>query len=470
MTGALRDFLRQAGEVGRDLASVDWAATPLGEPESWPRSLETIVRAMLTSRFSMWMAWGPELTFFCNDAYRRDTLGKKYPWALGRPFPEVWSEVWPNLRPRIENVLTSGEATWDERLLLFLERSGYVEETYHTFSYSPLTDDSDAIAGILCVVSEETERVLAARRMDTLRDLAAELTTVRDEPTLFATVAGQLDRNQLSLPFTLTYLLDDEGFSRLASASGISPGHPAAPLIIDPGQADPPWPVDDVASGVAVLIGDLAERFTDLPTGAWTQPPTSAYVTPLTQQGPGRPYGFFVAALNRYREFDDNYRGFVDLLAGQLSSSIASARVYEAERQRAEQLAELDRAKTAFFTNVSHEFRTPLTLILGPTEDMLSDGSLPDDGPLRDRIALINRNAQRLLKLVNTLLDFSSLESGSERGNFEATDLAELTADLAETFRPAIVRAGLELRTEIEPLPGVVHVDREMWAKIVLNL
>ena len=134
--------LQSAGEVGRDLLAADWSLTPLGAPEQWPPSLSMFVRVMLGSRFSMWMAWGPELTFFCNDAYRRDTLGKKYPWALGRPAREVWAEIWPDIGPRIETVLQTGEATWDESLMLFLERSGYVEETYHTFSYSPLIDDA----------------------------------------------------------------------------------------------------------------------------------------------------------------------------------------------------------------------------------------------------------------------------------------------------------------------------------------
>ena len=131
-------------EVGHDLASVDWAATPLGPPGSWPQSLQTAVDIVLSSRFSMWMAWGPRLTFFCNAAYRRDTLGRKYPWALGRPASEVWAEIWDDIGPRIGTVLTTGKATWDEALLLFLERSGYPEETYHTFSYSPLRDDAGA--------------------------------------------------------------------------------------------------------------------------------------------------------------------------------------------------------------------------------------------------------------------------------------------------------------------------------------
>ena len=167
------DMLRAFGDVGRDIAAVDWQATPLGRPHSWPQSLRTTVRTMLGTRFAMWMAWGPELTFLCNDAYRRDTLGSKYPWALGQPASAVWAEIWPEIGPRIDHVIRTGEATWDEALQLYLRRSGFLEETYHTFSYSPLAADDGTTAGMLCVVSEDTERVISGRRMATLRDLGA---------------------------------------------------------------------------------------------------------------------------------------------------------------------------------------------------------------------------------------------------------------------------------------------------------
>src|SRR4051794_23717919 len=173
--GSARAALEGGGAVGRDLLAVDWDETPLGAPEAWPRSLASIVQVLLTSRFSMWMAWGPELTFLCNDAYRRDTLGSKFPWALGRPASEVWSEIWSDIGPRIETVIRTGDATWDQDLMLFLERSGYVEETYHTFSYSPITGDDGAIAGMLCVVSEETGRVIGERRLRIVRDLGTAL-------------------------------------------------------------------------------------------------------------------------------------------------------------------------------------------------------------------------------------------------------------------------------------------------------
>jgi len=193
-------------------------------------------------------------------------------------------------------------------------------------------------------------------------------------------------------------------------------------------------------------------------------------VVPLQASVGGRPYGFQVFALNRYRPLDAGYRDFCDLVAGQLAAAITDARAYEFERQRAETLAELDQAKTDFFTNVSHEFRTPLTLLLGPAEDALTDESDPVDGRQRERVEVILRNGQRLLKLVNTLLDFSRLESGRVEARFEPVDLALYTRELASMFDTAADRLGIFLRVEADPLREPVYVDRDLWAKVVLNL
>jgi signal transduction histidine kinase/DNA-binding response OmpR family regulator len=453
----LRQLLHRLGGLGHDVLSVDWAATPLGPIESWPQSLQTSVRILVTSRFSMWMAWGPELTFLCNDSYRHDTLGKKYPWALGRPAHEVWAEIWSDIGPRINSVIATGDATWDECLRLFLERSGYVEETYHTFSYSPLTDDDGQIAGMLCVVTEETDRVIGERQMTTLRDLGSGLTLSTSEHDVFDTATRQLGADPWSLPFTLGYVFDAEStVARLAFATGFPAGHPAAPPVLS--LDDPLWPLADAAAD-GELVVDLSGH-QGLPTGAWDEPPIQALLVPT-------PYGAVIVGLNRYRPLDEGYRGFVELIAGQVAAGVGSARAYEAERARAESLAELDRAKTAFFTNISHEFRTPLTLLLGPAEDALDEYLSPVQ---RDRVEVIYRNAQRLLRLVNSLLDFSRLEAEGVTGQFEPVDLARYTAELAEQFRPAVERAGLALNVDCTPLDRPVHVDREMWAKIVLNL
>ncbi|MFF9204949.1 SpoIIE family protein phosphatase [Streptomyces sp. NPDC014986] len=416
----------------------------------------------------MWMAWGPDLTFFCNAAYRRDTLGQKYPWALGRPANEVWAEIWDDIGPRIDAVLATGEATWDEALLLFLERSGYPEESYHTFSYSPLRDDTGAVVGMLCVVSEETERVIGERRMATLRDLGSDPSVVRTEEEMLAFAGQQLGRNPHDLPFTLTYLFEEDGKARLAGCTGLTAGHPAAPASLPAEAADALWPTAGPARGESGVLQLGGARFAALPAGEWPEPPTQALVVPLLQQG-SAPYGFLVAGLNRYRPFDAGYRGFVELVAGHIASGVSSARSYEAQQRRAEELAELDRAKTTFFSNISHEFRTPLTLIMGPVEELRAQFAGGDPRVLEE-LEAVHRNAVRLGKLVNSLLDFSRIEAGRMQARYEPVDLSAVTAELASVFRSAVDRAGLGFEVDCAPLGGPVHIDRSMWEKVVLNL
>ena len=454
----------EGGEVGRDLARVDWAATPLGDPARWAQSLQTAVSILLSSRFSMWMAWGPELTFFCNEAYRRDTLGRKYPWALGRPAREVWAEIWDDVSGRVEHVMSSGDATWDTALLLFVERSGYLEESYHTFSYSPLRDDAGAVVGMLCVVSEDTEQVIGERRMATLRDLGSDPSVVRTETEILAFADRQLGHNLRDLPFTLTYLFDANGSAHLAGMSGIGVDHPAAPPVVD---ADGDiWPAAPAAAGDTVVV-DL-EDFPPMPTGDWKDPPVQALVTPLLQQGGGAPVGFLVAGLNRYRPLDEGYRGFVTLVAGHLAAGVSLARSYSAQQRRAEELAELDRAKTTFFSNISHEFRTPLTLILDPVAELRRREDV--DAAAREELDVVWRNGLRLTKLVNTLLDFSRIEAGRAQATYVPVDIGAATAELASVFRSAVERAGLTYTVDCPTLDEPVYLDTDMWEKIVFNL
>jgi PAS domain S-box-containing protein len=463
-------FLASGGEMGRRIREFDWLGHSLGPPEGWPQSLKVAVRIMLTSRYAMWMGWGPEFYFFCNDAYA-PTLGIKRESALGLSARKVWAEIWSDVGPRAESVVRSGEATWDESLLLFLERSGYPEETYHTFSYSPVPDDDGSVGGMLCVVTEETERVIGARRLALLRDLGADLAAIKEEAELFRAITARMAERAQDLPFALIYLLATDGESvQLACSHGAATGSPMVPQIIGLKDEKPVWPAAAVfAGGQAVPVDAIAARFTGLPADPWDKPPRSALLVPIAEQGQERPAGFLVAGLNPYRPLDAPYRGFLDLLAGQIAAGLASARAYEAERKRAEALAEIDRVKTAFFSNVSHEFRTPLTLLLGPLEELVTKADENSEDQRR-LAAVAHRNALRLLKLVNSLLDFSRLEAGRARAHFEPTDLAACTAELASSFRSAMEKAGLDFIVECPRLPEPVYVDREMWERIVLNL
>jgi signal transduction histidine kinase len=465
-------WVRGGGALGQLVRAFDWSKTPLGAIEEWPQSLKTIVRTLLTSRFAMWMSWGPELTFLYNDDYARMTLGKKHPWALGKPSQVVWKEIWDDIGPRIRRVLDTGEATWDEALLLFLERSGYREETYHTFSYSPLFGDDSKVAGLLCVVTEETDRVIGERRLRTLRSLAGELNKTITEEDVVACIARCLGENQKDLPFTLLYLFTEDGNeARLACQTGMAEGHPAAPASISLTEKNQPWPIRDLLTGKdSIVVENLPERFESVPSGSWDKSPWRALLLPITSQGQDKPAGVIVAALNPFRPLDVSYAGFINLVAGQIAASIANARAYSAEKKRAEALAEIDRAKTAFFSNVSHEFRTPLTLMLGPLEDLLARSQTHLSPTAKEQLDLVSRNGSRLLRLVNTLLDFSRIEAGRVRAVYQATDLARFTSELASVFRSATDKAGLRLVVDCRDLEEPVYVDRDMWEKIVLNL
>jgi signal transduction histidine kinase/FixJ family two-component response regulator len=445
------------------IRAFDWSSTPLGPLTQWPQSLQTIVRTMLASRFAMWMAWGPDLTFLYNDAYAAMTLGRKHPWALGKPSREVWAEIWHDIGPRIDSVIRDGRATWDEGLLLFLERNGYAEETYHTFSYSPLTDDAGTIAGHLCVVVEETDRVIDMRRLASVRLLAASLWGAPREADLLQSIERTLSGNAHDLPFTLLYLTGpDSAPPRLAAATGFARQPVTAledewPLAMTDGQPQP------------MVVDDLRRRFGELPTGFWSIPPHQALVMPIAQQGNERPAGMLIVGLNPHRPLDAGYRGFIELIARQITSALTNVRAYAEEQQRATALAELDRAKTAFFSNVSHEFRTPLTLLLGPLEEArASHAMLP--AKVDAQLEVVHRNALRLLKLVNTLLDFSRIEAGRVDACYEPTNFAEYTAELASGFRAIAERGGLTLTVDAPTIPEAVYLDRDMWEKVVLNL
>jgi signal transduction histidine kinase len=456
-------FLAGGGESGMRIRAVDWERSSLGSPHDWPRSLKTMVRMMLDSRYAMWMMWGPEHTFFCNDAYL-PTVGIRRDWVMGARSDKVWEEIWEQLWPRIDQVLTRGEATWDEGLLLFLERSGFPEETYHTFSYSPVYDDESRIAGMLCVVTEVTERVVAERGLTVLRDLSMRVAgtpTVRESLDRLMNV---LKGDPLDVPFASLYLIDE---ARNAATLAANFGHVPAGLRAAEHSLD----IDRYGFVRAIQSGD--PQVIDLPASEqvpaplWPEPLVRAVAVPV-KGAASAAAGILVMGVSTRRKFDANYARFFELAAGQFGSVLADAQAFEAERARAESLAELDRAKTQFFSNVSHEFRTPLTLMLGPLEEALTD--LSASAAMRERLNLAHRNALRLLRLVNSLLDFSRIEAGRVQASYEPTDIASLTQDLASTFRSAIERAGLEFAVTAPVLSSPVFLDRDMWEKIVLNL
>jgi signal transduction histidine kinase len=449
-------------DKGDDLAALirgmDWSKTPIGPVEGWSPTLGMIVDLLLANRFPHLLWWGPEYVSIYNDAYI-PVLGAKHPWALGRPFREVWSEIDEFLRPLIDTPFKGGPPTWMDDLELEINRHGYFEETHFTVAYSPVPDPTAprGIGGVLATVVEITDKIVGERRIAVLRDLGVRAGEGRTADEACALAALALRGHDKDIPFALIYLLDEEGQAYLAAATGVS--ETAAPA------AD--WPFAEVlASSMPVTVEGLGALGWSIPAGPWSDPADAAVILPV-RSSTGQPLaGFVVAGVSARLRLDERYRSFLDLVAAQIAAAVANARAYDEERKRAEALAEIDRAKTLFFSNVSHEFRTPLTLIMGPLADAIERGEGLDPA----RLDLVHRNSLRLFKLVNSLLDFSRIEAGRARAVIDPTDLAQLTADLASNFRSACERAGLSLAVDCPPLSAPVPVDRDMWEKIVLNL
>ena len=464
--------LPSGGGMGRRIRQLDWSGTPLGPMEHWPQSLRTALGICTESRFPMAIWWGPSAVQLYNDGYV-PVLGAKHPESLGQNGPECWAEIWDVIGPLYTQVMVRGEPTWADDLLLPMDRHGYVEETYFTFSYSPIRDESGGVGGLLITCAETTARVVGERRLRTLRDLGARAGEARSVGDACDVAAAILAQNPADIPYAALYLLEPgQTVARLAGRAGIPDDTPMLPSALELSDPASPLPLARVletgepAMVDGNLLADLGGPAGDTPDDT----PVEVIVLPVT--GPAREaaLGFLVAACSPRRRLDDSYRAFLELVAGHIASAVTNARAYEEARHRAEALAELDRAKTAFFGNVSHEFRTPLTLLLGPLEDALRDSLEPLGGRQRERLEVAHRNGLRLLRLVNTLLDVSRIEAGRMDAAFEALDLAALTADLASGFRSAVERAGLRLEVDCQALPEPVYVDRDLWEKIVLNL
>ncbi len=471
---ALAHCLVGGGDMGARMRALDWRDSAVGPPEDWSPTLKSAVSICLNSNFPMFIWWGDDLTMFYNDAYIPVLGSTKHPMWLGCSARECWRDIWDVVGPMADGVFATGEPTWSEDLMLIMDRNLPREEVYFTFSYSPIIDEC-GVSGMFCACTETTERVIGERRLQTLRDLGARAADASEVEAVCGGTMEILALNRSDVPFALLYLLSGDGAqARLIAEAGFDGPNPAAPEFVAlDGSADAvcPWPLGAVAaSGSTETVRLDPDRFGALPGGVWSESPQAALVLPLAAAGEDHLAGLLVVGLSPRRVRNAEYLTFFDLAASHIATGIANASAYTAARRRAEALAELDRAKTEFFSNISHEFRTPLTLMLGPTEDVLADRAEPLSPAQRERIELVHRNGLRLLRLVNALLDFSRIEAGRVEARFAPVDLRQLTLDLASNFRSAIDKAGLQLELDFPPLPEPVYVDTAHWEKIVLNL
>jgi DNA-binding NtrC family response regulator/signal transduction histidine kinase len=467
-TQLIESVFAGGGEMGARMRAFDWSTTALGPLEQWPQSLRACVRIVLGSGHPMLISWGPDYAMLYNDAYGV-VIGNKHPAALGSSCREVLSEAWDFIGPLFDKVYKEGSYTSTLTSQLFtIYRNNYLEECYFAFSYSPIPDDDGRVGGVLTTVLDMTERVIEDRRRQVLRDLASRTAEARHEEEVWRVSAETLGQHRSSVPFAFLYeyrLVEHQ--ARLVSVSA-EINDDLHPTVIDCDSGNI-WRFHTALSEDCLVV-ELGQRASALSIPGWPLPAQQATVLPIRLRGHSEAAALLVLGIHPGRAFDDTYREFVRRIAEQIAIGLASARAYDQERRRAEALAEIDRVKTAFFSNVSHEFRTPLALMLGPLEEVLPEARERLSPERHEQLVTVRRNALRLLKLVNTLLDFSRIEAGRVQAVYEPTDLGGVTSEIASVFRSAMENAGLRFSVECPPIGEPVHVDRDMWEKVVSNL
>ncbi|GAA2148598.1 response regulator receiver and ANTAR domain protein [Humibacillus xanthopallidus] len=413
------------GEMQELFSLTDWSATQLGPVESWPARLRTIVDICLSSRFPMLVCWGRDLVMIYNDGYRTLLGSTKHPGAWGRPVRDVWPEIWDVIGPMFDGVVQGGPPTWAQDELLVVDRYGFAEEAYFTWTYGAIHDDSgENVVGILNVATEVTAKVLAERRARVSAELVAALAD--------ATSADGVRRRAVDVLGAHT---EDHLWVDLVWTDGRGP--------------DAPEVLDELAA--APGEGDGA-----------------VHVLPVLEPGLHEPTAHLHLTANPRRPWDGPLQVYAELCASHVAMALSGLRRLREEQHRAEVLTALDTAKTDFFANVSHELRTPLTLIAGPVQDALKNPDLGDEA--RERFELIRRNTDRLVGLVDRILDLTRVEAGAVEPHWVQVDVREVLTGVAANFRPAIERLGLDFSVELDELDHDTFVDVDMLERVVLNL
>jgi signal transduction histidine kinase/ActR/RegA family two-component response regulator len=319
--------LAGGGEAGALLRSIDWSKNPLGPVRDWPATLRTTVGIMLSSSFAMRVLWGPDFILLHNDAYRPVLGATKYPGAMGSRCADSFAELWDVVGPMFRSVMAGETVALDDRILP-LERFGYLEECFFTLSYSPLSDDRGGIGGVLGIVYETTQRVIAERRLHALRQLAAGVARAKTTAEVCTIAAETFAHAGADVPFALFYLHgSDETNARLVASTGLDAYPRARPAVVElaPTSHRETWPLPTGGDARMWRVTDLRARHGELHGGPYPEPITDAIVVPLRRPGAAAPYGFLVVGLSPRRAFDGEYEAFLELAAEHIGAAIANA-------------------------------------------------------------------------------------------------------------------------------------------------
>ena len=458
--------LRSGGEMGALMRAFDWARTPLGAVETWPASLRTSVSTLLTTRHPMFLWWGPELIQFYNDGYRQSLGPDRHPSALGQRGRECWAEIWPIIGREVDSIMEGGEATWHEDHLIPITRGDRVEDVYWSYSYSPVQDDSGGVGGVLVTVQETTQRVIAERRKQMLREVVDHLAASESFEEVGVNVATILDTNAADVAFALVYLRDSRtGSLRLVGRAGVAGGALVVPEEI-PVEGPSPWPFTEaLADRVPVVMPNLPETIGVIQRDLWPVPVREAVVLPLAAEVTSQQEGILVAGANPQLRLDDGYLDFLADIAQTIAAVLAKVRTREVERRTEQQLRDIERLQSvgALAGGVAHEVNNQMTVVLGFGEFVLK--ALGPDHPQAADMRLVLLAGNRAAKVSHQLLTFTRQQVTQPR----VLELHAVTTGLDPVLRQLL---GSDKTLVIAPDQGAsrISADPTQIEQVLINL
>ncbi|WWC87709.1 uncharacterized protein L201_002601 [Kwoniella dendrophila CBS 6074] len=509
-----RTSANEAEQFWEMVENIDWKKTPLGDRSKWRDVIDPILSIVFESKSSDCVWLGPDLRQVYNKGYSQLL---DHPRSMGRPAKEVWASVWDTIEPYVK-LCMSGTAVFKDNDPIFFKRYGnnVLMEHYHSWRYVPIAGKDGSILGIFNQSVETTEKVLQDRRLASSRDLAERMLIVRSMDEYFGAVVEVLEENSKDAPFFMCYKIQQtennsahvQVQATLEATVGVPENHPSAekklsftlPPIRTRANFGPnadrlssptlsaisalssgsgrvchvtsdghQWPIlKALNTRQCVIVDDCSELIEGYSICQWDELPFAAIVIPICSDGSIEvPDGVIIMGLNVRRPFDAEYDGWVNGIRSQLVSTLANVKAAEAEQRMEEDNARMEKAKAAWFRGAAHDLRSPLTLIAGPLSDLMDDNPTP-----KQRTALVTaqRNIDRLMRLVNALMDFSRLEAGRMEGRFLPTDLGSFVTDLAALFRPAVERLGIQYTIDVEPCDHLVYVDPTLFETIISNI
>jgi signal transduction histidine kinase len=440
----------------------DWSATPLGPVETWSNSLRTTVGIVLTSRHPMFLWWGPELTQIYNDAYQPSLgTGGRATYALGARGRDFWTDIWDAIGPQIEQVMTTGEATWHENQYLPIERNGRMEDVWWTYSYSPVRDDDGRIAATVVTCHETTQIVQAQRALETANaELAAERaqldSIITQAPAFVAVLRGPEHRFERA----------NAEYSRLIGGRPMIglPLAVAVPEIVDQGFVGL---LDEVLATGKPFIGREIPALLNRQPGVEPEQRFVDFVYQALTDADGNRSGVFVHGVDVTDAV--NARREIERLLAESERARSEAEAAHQEAETARRAAETaNRAKGEFLAVMSHELRTPLNAIGGYAELLEMGVHGPVTPEQRSALERIQRSQRALLSIINEVLNFSRLETGTVTYDIVDVPVAEAVSAAEALVAPQLRAKGLGF--EWTGGSATVRADRDKLQQILLNL